>query len=303
VAEHFLSLADHPAERLSWLLGVIAEIKEAPARYADALRGHFLGMLFLVPSTRSRVSFAVGIAQLGGDRLPLAEGDIQLRRGEFLGDTSRALSGYLHCLAARVSEQADLEELASGGSISVISAGSDLLHPGQALTDFFTLRESAGGSLEGLRLAYVGASNNVCHSLLIGAAKLGVNIAVATPVEHAPQASVVEVARQVAAERGCSIDVGTDPIAAVAEADAVYTAAFPVGISAAERDVLQNFQVDADLMGHAKASARFMHCLPAHRGEEVTGDVIDGPASLVWQQAENLLHVHKVILLYVMDAL
>ena len=303
MAERFLSIADYHAERLSWLLGVAAEVKEAPARYVDALRGHFLGMIFLAPSTRSRVSLAVGIAQLGGTGIPLGESDLQLREGESLADTGRVLSGYLDGLAARVSDQADLEALAAAGSIPVINAGSDLLHPCQVLADLFTLREAFGGSLESLRLAYVGVGNNICHSLLLGGAKLGVDIAVATPVEHAPRASIVEVARREAAESGCRIEVGTDAVAAVTEADAVYTAASPADISAAERKVLQNFQVNPGLMAHAKADARFLHCLSAHRGEEVSAEVFDGPASLVWKQAENLLHVHKVLMLFMMDAI
>jgi ornithine carbamoyltransferase len=303
VAEHFLSLADHHAERLNWLLGVAAEVKEAPARYSDALRGHFLGMIFFTPSALSRVSFAVGIAQLGGIGLPLGESDLQHRDGESLADPCRALSGYLDCLAARAADQSGLEALAASGSIPVINAGSDLLHPCQALADFFTLREAFGGTLEGLRLAYVGMGNSICHSLLLGGAKLGVNIAVATPVEHAPQVTVVEAARREAAGSGCRIEVGTDAVAAAAGADAIYTAAFPAGTSATGGNALQHFQVNPGLMAHAKSDARLMHCLPAHRGEEVTGDVIDGPASLVWKQAENLLHVHKVLLLLTMDAI
>ena len=301
--EHFLSLADFPAERLSWLLGVAAEVKEAPARYADALRGRLLGMVFLEPSTRARVSFAVGVAQMGGTGLPLPESDLQLRRGESLSDTGRVLSGYLDLLLARVSDQVNLEELASASTIPVINAGSDQLRPCQAIADMFTLREAFGGNLEGLRLAYAGTGNNICHSLLLGGAKLGVNVAVATPAEQAPQAYIVERARQVAAESGCRIEVGNDPVTAVVDADAVYTAPPPPHMSAAERDVLQHFQVNQALMKHAKAGARFLHCLPLHRGEEVAADVIDDPASLVWQQADNLLHVHKALMLFLLDAI
>ncbi|MFQ5744605.1 MAG: ornithine carbamoyltransferase [Acidobacteriota bacterium] len=305
MTEHFLSLADHPGERLQWLLGVAAEVKSDPGRFRDRLQGRALGMIFQKPSTRTRISFEVGIAQLGGRGLFLSSLDLQLGRGETIADTAKVLSRYLDCVMARVFDQADLEELARGGSIPVINGLSDLLHPCQVLADYFTLRECFGG-LQGVRLAYVGDGNNMAHSLLLGGPLFGVDVAVATPVEDAPDADIVERARAAAAAAGTRIEVDTDPAAAVADADAVYTDTWvSMGQESGRAKRLarfSGFQVDSSLMAGAKPGAKFMHCLPAHRGEEVTDEVIDSPASLVWEEAENRLHAQKALMLFLMGA-
>ena len=288
---------------MGWLLEVAARVKAEPAAYEQALVGRNLGMIFQKPSTRTRISFEVGMSQLGGRALFLSSQDLQLGRGETVADTARVLSRYLDCVMARVFDQQDLEELARAGSIPVINGLSDLLHPCQVLADYFTLLEIYG-ELGGLRLAYVGDGNNVTHSLLLGGPLFGVDVAVATPAEHPPDGAIVERATLAAAKAGTRIEVGSDPAATVAGAHAVYTDTWvSMGQEAERADKLarfEGFQINRDLMAQAGPDARFMHCLPAHRGEEVNHEVMDSPESLVWEQAENRLHVQKALMLFLL---
>lgn len=269
-------------------------------RSIPVLSGKSIAMIFEKPSTRTRVSFEVAAWELGAKALYLGWRDLQLGRGETIEDTGRVLSRYVDGIVARVKEHEKLERLASAADVPVINALSDLSHPCQALADYMTLLELKG-RLEGLTLAFVGdGSDNVLHSLLVAGAKLGVNIRVASPRELRPDSRILEHALSAAKKTGARIEIVEDPFEAVRDADAVYT---DVWVSMGQEEMreekvrlLRKYQVNAELMSHAKPDAVFMHCLPAHRGEEVTDEVIDGPRSAVWVEAENRLHVQKAIL-------
>ena len=258
-------------------------------------------MVFEKPSTRTRVSFEVGMFQLGGLGLFLGADALQIHRGETLADTARVLSRYAQGIVARVFSHQAILELAENASVPVINGLSDRFHPCQALADFLTLAERFG-ALDGRTLAYVGDGNNVCHDLLLGAATLGVKMRVATPAGFQPEAAVVEAAREMAHNAGApEPELLEDPRAAVAGADAVYTDVWTSMGQEAEaetrRRAFAGYGVTAELMEAAGPEAVFMHCLPAHRGEEVAAAVIDGWRSLVFDQAENRLHVQKALLI------
>lgn len=302
---HFLSLKDWSREEIELLFELAAAIKAAPESYAGALAGQSLAMVFQKPSTRTRVSFEVGMHQLGGQALFLGAEDIQLNRGETIADTARVLSRYVHGIMARVFAHQDVIDLARHGSVPVINGLSDLLHPCQALADFFTLRERRG-ELNGLKIAYVGDGNNVCHELMFGAVKLGLWMSVACPAGYEPNPLIVKSAAREAQKLGTPVpEVGSDPTAAVLSADVVYTDVWTSMGQEAETEKrladFAGFQVTAELMAAAEREAVFMHCLPAHRGEEVAADVIDGPQSVVFDEAENRLHVQKAILVTLMS--
>ncbi len=267
------------------------------------LVGKTLGMIFHKPSTRTRLSFQVAMYQLGGQAIFLSAQDMQLKRGESIADTARVLSRYLDGIMIRTFAHADVVELARYATIPVINGLTDLLHPCQALSDLFTISEKKG-RLEGLRLVYVGDGNNMAHSLMLGGAKAGMHVVVATPPGFEPNDDVVRWAQEDAALTGGSVDIVHDPMAAVRGADVVYTDVWASMGEEAEHDrkaaSLRPYQVNQALMNAAGPQALFMHCLPAHRGEEVTDEVIDGPQSVVWDQAENRLHVQKAILALVM---
>jgi ornithine carbamoyltransferase len=260
-------------------------------------------MVFEKPSTRTRVSFEVGIYQLGGVGLYLSGSDLQIGRGETLADTARVLSRYVDAIAARLHTHADVVELARHATIPVLNGLSDLLHPCQALADYFTLLEKKQ-DLKGRKIGYVGDGNNMCHSLLYGANKFGIDIAVATPKGYEPKAIIVKSANREAKQSGSSIIVTHEPAAAVEGADAVYTDVWVSMGQEAEADkkkvAFKPYQVNANLMANAKPDAVFMHCLPAHREEEVTSEVLDGPQSIVLDQAENRLHVQKALMVLLM---
>ena len=272
----------------------------AGERVIPVLSGKSIAMIFEKPSTRTRVSFEVAANQLGAHAMYLNWRDLQLGRGETIADTARVLSRYVDAIVARVKEHSKLEELSRYSRVPVINALSDLSHPCQALGDYMTLLE-VKGRLKGLTLAFVGdGSDNVLHSLLIAGAKLGVNVRVATPRQLQPSEEILKAAREAAAESGAEIEILEDPVEAVRGADAVYT---DVWVSMGQEDVaaekiklLRPYQVNAKLMEVAGSKAVFMHCLPAHRGQEVTDEVMDGPWSIVWDQAENRLHIQKAIL-------
>lgn len=267
------------------------------------LKGKTLGMIFQKSSTRTRVSFEVGIYQLGGCALFLSASDIQLGRGESIADTARVLSRYLDGIMIRTYAQSDVEELARCADIPVINGLTDLLHPCQILADLQTVR-AVKGKLSGLKLAYIGDGNNIAHSLLFGCAKSGVNISVASPKGYKPRQEIVAAAVEDARETGALIKVVTDPVEAVGDADVVVTDVWASMGQEAEQEArvraFDGYQVNEELVKHARKDFIFLHCLPAHRGEEVSAGIIDGPHSVVWDEAENRLHVQKAIMSLIM---
>jgi ornithine carbamoyltransferase len=302
VTRHFLTLADLSAGELTALLDRADEHRR-DRRIRDSLAGRTIGLLFEKPSTRTRVSFEVAVAELGGTPLVLSSRDLQLGRGETVADTARVLSRYLHALVVRTFGQERLEELATAGSIPIINALSDVAHPCQVLADLQTVRARLG-SLAGVRLTYVGDGNNVAHSLLRGGALAAMHVTVVTPPGHAPDPTVVAHAEATAAGTGGSVAVATDPLMAK-DAQAIYTDVWAsMGQEdehAARLERFRPYQVNAELVSLAP-DAIVLHCLPAHRGEEITDDVIDGPQSAVWDQAENRLHAQKALLELLMGA-
>ncbi|HII67429.1 MAG TPA: ornithine carbamoyltransferase, partial [Thermococcaceae archaeon] len=258
------------------------------------------------PSTRTRISFEVGIYQLGGYGLYLNAQDLQLRRGETIADTARVLSRYVDGIMARVFDHQDVVDLAKYGSVPVINGLSDFSHPCQALADYMTIKEKKG-RIEGIKVVYVGDGNNVAHSLMIAGTKLGANVVVATPEGYEPDARVIKWAEENAAESGGSFELLHDPVQAVKDADVIYTDVWASMGQEAEaeerRKVFMPFQVNKDLVKHAKKDYIFMHCLPAHRGEEVTDDVVDSPNSVVFDEAENRLHAQKAAMALIMGGI
>jgi ornithine carbamoyltransferase len=298
--QHYLAMTDATREELARLLVLSAEIKAEPARFSDALGGRNIGLLFMKPSTRTRISFEVGINQLGGHAVVLSSAELQLGRGETVSDTARVLSRYLDGLMARVFGHELLEELAAAGSIPIINGLSDLLHPCQGLCDYFSMKEHFGGELAGRKLAYVGDGNNMAHSLLLGGAMLGVHVSVASPEGYEVSHAVLERARAIGQETGARLEAGRAPEEAVEGADVVYTDVWASMGQEAEREkrlkAFVGYQVDLPLFEQAHPEAIFMHCLPAHRGEEVAAEVIDHPRSIVFDQAENRLHTQKALM-------
>ena len=305
-SKDLISIHDMSSDEVRDLLALAAEIKAEPERFASVLAGKSLGMVFEKSSTRTRVSFEVGMFQLGGQALFLSSRDIQLGRGEPISDTAQVLSRYVHGVMARTFTHQTVLDLARHGSMSVINGLTDDLHPCQALADYFTLGEVFGGmeALRGRKLAYVGDGNNVAHSLLLGGAKVGMDVAVASPVGYEVQEKYLAQARQDAQAAGTTVVTTNDPKEAVAGASCVYTDVWTsMGREqeAQERSkVFQGFTVDENLMIEAKPEAVFLHCLPAHRGEEVAPEVADGPQSRIFDQAENRLHVQKAIMVELM---
>ena len=299
----FTRVADWSRDDLLGVLGLADELKrlQQAGEEQKLLPGRTLGMIFQKPSTRTRVSFEVGIYQLGGTGLYLSAADLQLGRGETIRDTAVVLSRYLDAIMIRTFAQADVEELAASASIPVINGLTDSSHPCQALADVMTIRERFG-RLEGLKVVYLGDGNNVCHELMFGAVKLGLNMSVAAPAGYPPNPLIVKsAAREAQKGKTPAPVVVEDPMEAVAGADVVYTDVWTsMGQEAeaeARRQAFQGFRVTAEMMAAASPDAVFMHCLPAHRGEEVAAEVIDGPRSVVFDEAENRLHVQKAVLL------
>jgi ornithine carbamoyltransferase len=293
---HFTRVADWSGEELLRVLDLADDLKERQQRREEhhLLPGRALGMIFQKPSTRTRVSFEVGIAQLGGHALYLAASDLQLGRGETLRDTATVLSRYLDGLMIRTFAQDDVEELARHATIPVINGLTDSSHPCQALADVMTIRERLG-RLEGVRVAYLGDGNNVCASLMVAAAKLGMEFVAATPEGYEPDPEVVELAKP---------ELTHDPRAAAEGADVLYTDVWTSMGQEDERERrlrdLAGFGIDGELVRLAGENAIVLHCLPAHYGEEITEDVLYGPQSAVWDEAENRLHAQKALMALVM---
>src|SRR5512134_3675660 len=278
------------------LLTLAAQLKDKQHRGVPhpLLQGKTLGLLFEKPSTRTRVSFEAGMNQLGGHALVLPMGDIQLSRGESVADTARVLSRYLDAIVIRTYDHSIVEEWAREATIPVINGLTDLSHPCQALSDLLTIKEKKG-RLKGIKIAYIGDGNNVANSLIEAAAKMGMRIALGCPAGYQPDQHVIDLARLEAEKTGAVIELGHDPSIAAKEADVIYT---DVWISMGrEREqarrlkVLAPYQVNSRLLSRAKPDAIVMHCLPAHRGEEISADVLDGPQSVIIDQAENRLHM------------
>lgn len=305
--KHFLSAADLSRTEAETLLARAASLKAEWHAGASAgthatwpLRGQTLALVFEKPSLRTRVAFEAGMTQLGGHGSYLSANDIDMGGRESVPDVARNLSRWVQAIAARVFKHGTVETLARYASVPVINALSDREHPCQALADLLTLRERFG-RLQGLRLAYLGDGNNVCHSLLLLGATLGVSVTVGCPPDYRPDPEIVAQAERIGAETDAAITLTASPNAAVAEADAVYTDVWTsMGQeheTARRRPVFAPYQVNPELMRQAAPGATFMHCLPVHRGEEVTADVVDGAASVVFDQAENRLHVQKALIL------
>ena len=297
----FLRINDwEPAE----LLTVLDLADRLKARQRErvphgALEGRTLGMIFQKPSTRTRVSFEVGIAQLGGVGLHLAAGDLQLGRGETIKDTARVLSRYLDGIMIRTFRQADVDELAEHADVPVINGLTDDFHPCQALADVMTIRERLGG-FDGVRVAYLGDGNNVCHSLMVACAKLGLDFVAATPEGYAPSEEVLGWARTAAEASGSSMELTHDARRAAEGADVLYTDVWTSMGQDEERErrlsELAGYGIDESMVALASERAVVLHCLPAHYGEEITEDVLYGPRSAVWDQAENRLHSQKALM-------
>ena len=297
----FTKVADWSREELLGVLDLADELKRLQLAREEhrLLPGRTLGMIFQKPSTRTRVSFEVGIYQLGGIGLYLSAGDLQLGRGETIKDTAVVLSRYLDGIMIRTFAQSDVEELAEHATVPVINGLTDTAHPCQALADVMTIRERFG-RLEGLKVVYLGDGNNVCASLMVACAKLGVDFVAATPAGYRPDEEVVRIAR----EAGGSVELTEDPRAAVEGADVLYTDVWTSMGQDAEREQrlrdLGGYGIDAELLKRAADGAVVLHCLPAHYGEEITEDVLYGPHSAVWDEAENRLHSQKALLALVL---
>ena len=292
--------AELSAAQLREMLRLSGEVKAHPERFRGALSRRFLALLFEKPSLRTRVSFEIGMQSLGGGSVFLDYSAARLGERENVRDVAKNLERWVDVIAARTYAQSTVDELATNASIPVINGLSDRYHPCQILADFFTLEERLG-SLRGFKLTFVGDGNNVCHSLLMAAGRLGVHMRVATPEGYRPDPAIVTEARQAARENKGKIEVLTDPVEAVEGAQAVYTdawASMGQEHEAGERaKIFAAYQVNKELMAHAAPDAFFMHCLPAHRGQEVTEEILDSPRSLVYDQAENRMHAQKALLL------
>src|SRR6059036_3051774 len=266
----------------------------------EPLRGKSLAMLFEKASTRTRVSFEVGMTQLGGHALFLSPNDLQIGRGETISDTAKVLSRYVDGIMYRAFKRENVQELARNATVPVINGLDDKEHPCQVIADLFTILEHKGGAFKQLKLAYVGDGNNVCNSLLLGAATVGMDMTAASPTGYEPDAEILATARRIAKDSGSKILVVDDPVAAAQRADVVYTDVWVSMGQEKDKDqrekVFRPYQVNSKLLDHAKQDAVVMHCLPAHRGLEITDEVMDGPRSIVFDQAENRLHAQKAIL-------
>jgi ornithine carbamoyltransferase len=300
--KNFLSLLDVNSEEIISILELAEEFKKVKRKsrwYDQALKGKVLGMIFQKPSTRTRVSFEAGMYQMGGNVVYMDSNNTQLARGETVEDTARTLSLYVDCLMARVYNHDDLKKL-TAASIPIINGLSDTFHPCQILADLLTIKEHKKG-LKGISIAWIGDGNNVCNDLLIGCAKTGINIKVACPKGYEPLEWIVSTVKRQAETTGSQVEITDDPLVAVDGAQIVMTDTF-VSIGRDEEKEFRKeifvprYQVNSQLMKHADENALFMHCLPAIRGQEVTSEVIDGNQSVVWEEAENRLHVQKALL-------
>jgi ornithine carbamoyltransferase len=299
----FVSLRDWSTDELNSVLNSSVSIKADPGKYARKLEGKALAMIFEKPSLRTRVSFEVGIHQLGGYSVCLNQSEISLGKRESVSDAAKILERMVQAIMIRTFSHENVEKIAKEASIPVINGLTDFSHPCQAVSDYLTILELKR-DLRKVKLAYIGDGNNVAHSLIYGAVLLGCEIAVATPKGYAPDPKVVKWARENASRTGCRLEITQDPFAATEGADVIYTdvwASMGLESEAAKRKrVFRAYQINDSIVSRAKPDYIFMHCLPAHRGEEVSDSVIDSSHSVVFQQAENRLHAQKAILLALM---
>ena len=294
LTKSFLSVADVSEQELTALLDRTGQLKsllhKGTVNELNILRNKIVGLLFEKPSTRTRTGFEVAVDRLGGKVIYLASSETQLSRGEPVKDTARILGSYLDCIVARVYSQGSLEELSKYSSVPIINALSDLEHPTQAVCDLFTMME-VKGKLEGLKLAYIGDGNNVCNSLLLGAAMVGMHISVACPTGYDPDRTILSKAEEIASNTQAKLSILRKPADAAEKADVLYTDVWVSMGEEAERQkrlqAFQGYQINSDLLKAANEGAIVMHCLPAHRGLEITDDVIEGTQSVVWRQGEN----------------
>ncbi|MBF0594532.1 MAG: ornithine carbamoyltransferase [Candidatus Omnitrophica bacterium] len=297
----FISLKDFSSQELLNLLSLAKQLKHNPRQTSDYLRGKSFALIFQKPSNRTRVSFETGIFQLGGNPIYLAPDDISLGKREPTADIAKTLSRYVDGIVARVFSHRDIVDLATCSTVPVINGLSDRSHPCQAMADMFTIQENFR-SFSGLKLAYIGDGNNMTNSLLIASAKLGMSMAVATPMGYEANGDYVKAARECAAKTGAMITLTNSPQEAVLGANVVYTDTWvSMGQEEEAAKRLKDFagyQVDEKLLSLADKNHIFMHCLPAHRGQEVSGPVIDGPRSVVFDEAENRLHMQKAIMVF-----
>ncbi|MGH9440696.1 MAG: ornithine carbamoyltransferase [Thermoanaerobaculia bacterium] len=300
----FVSIHDFAPSEIGKMLDLAGDVKKNPPKYRTALSGKTLAMIFEKSSTRTRVSFEAGMYQLGGLAMFLSSRDLQIGRGEPISDTARVLSRYVDGIMARTFAHETVTELARHASVPVVNGLTDLLHPCQVMADLLTIREKFG-RIDGLKLAYVGDGNNMAHSLMFGGAKTGLSVSIVTPEGYGPNPQVVAAAAEDARPTGARIEVLHSPDRGVAGAHIVYTdvwASMGQEQEATERvEKFRGFTVDDRLMSLADPSSIFLHCLPAHRGEEVSASVADGPRSMIFDQAENRLHAQKAILVSLMS--
>lgn len=301
---NFLSIRDFSSEEIRYLLDLAREMKTHPSAHAGALKGKTLAMIFEKPSLRTRVSFDVGIQQLGGFSLYLSRAEINLGQRESVYDITKNLERMVQAIMVRTFAHEIVEQMAEYASIPIINGLTDYSHPCQAMADYLTMIELKG-DIGGLKVAYIGDGNNVCHSLMFAGAQLGANVWVATPPGFAPKDDAVQWARERGQQSGARLVLTTDAVEAATGADVIYTDVWASMGQESEaesrRRMFGPYQVNTRLFRHAKFDALFMHCLPAHRGDEVTDEVIDSAHSVVYQQAENRLHAQKAILLELME--
>ena len=301
---HLLSIADLEDGQLESILDLALELEAMPDAHRSTLDGKSIGLYFEKSSTRTRVSFEVGMGQLGGQAIFLSTRDLQIGRGETIADTARVLSRYVDLLMLRTFDHSTVVEMAEHATVPVINGLTDELHPCQALADLMTVRQEFG-DLRGRRISYIGDGNNVAHSLMIACARAGVDFSIATPPGYEVADKYLELAGGLAADTGAGIETGTDPHAVAAGADVIYSDVWTsMGQEEERAQRLADFDgytVDDDLMARARSDAIYLHCLPCHRGEEVTASVVDGPRSRVFDQAENRLHSQKAVMLRLLD--
>lgn len=301
-----ISFNDLTPKEVRQVFDTAAAIKARPQDFREALAGRSVALIFEKPSLRTRVTFDLGATQMGASCVYLDHQGVRLGERESVKDMALNLERWVDCIVARVFSHEVVIEFAAHASVPVINGLSDFSHPCQGLTDYFTLTEKVGDNLKGFRIAYVGDGNNTCHSLIFGAAKVGAHITVGTPKGYEPDSNVLKLARKEARKTGAKITVVNDPYEAVERADAVYTDVWAsMGYESEtekRREIFSAFRVTRKLMNAAHKDAFFMHCLPAHRGDEVDADVIDQKGSIVYDQAENRLHTQKAIMLLLIQA-
>ena len=303
--QHLLTLQDWTEDEIYQCLSLALDLKakQKSGEAQTCLKGKTLAMIFAKSSTRTRVSFEVGTTQLGGNALFLSTADIQLGRGEPISDTAQVLSRMVDGIMIRTFKQSDLEELAKYGSIPIISGLTDEFHPCQVLADLLTIYEKKG-TLKGLKLAFVGDGNNMAHSLMIGCSKLGIDVAIASPDGYKPKPAYTAWSVANAEKHGSKVTICSDPLEACKDADVLYTDVWASmgqeGEAAKRKEAFAGYQINSDCLAVAKKDCIFLHCLPAHRGEEVTADVIDGKHSVVFDEAENRLHAQKAVMALLM---